>query len=1430
MKTIISGGFSKAWILSGIRWLAGLMVMTMVLGSARATVVTTLGGYPSGSAVLYPINTFHVPGGSGAGAQFNIPSGIALDPSGTNLFLADYNNNAVRLITKLGDKVNSLTYCPYIGTDGINHPIGVAVDAASYVYVLNQGSGTNGTVLEFDGGLYANYFIKSLIATNATHLTNATALALDGVANIFVTVQSNRVIRITSTNLATVGVITNRGVDLRGIVVLQNGKIALTDAGNNGVWIMDSGNPSISNNAVKFTGFNGAGDTNGPANYASFNSPRGVAKAGNNYLVVADYGNNKVKTIDANGAVSRLFGVSSSYWSGSYQGLYDGTVNPLEQQDPVQARTPFGLAVGNDGAGNAIVYDTEVNFAVLREATGTGLLAPLPWPPTAPQNLAATPGYGQITLSWSTVGSATSYSVKRSLTNGGPYLVWASVSTTGYTDTNVLNGTNYYYVVSASNAGGEGPDSSEVTAASLAPPAPKISSISAVPGQVSLTWTPVVGATYYVLERSTSTNGYTIVVSQPGTSYTDTTGIVNNSTYNYVVYAANSGGLSPVSGTASITVPLPPAPNPVIGYITFPTTGGTTPTSVLVPTAYFPMNSYTAIVISEPAGNPVNYYFAPTSTNDASFTPTNFPNSAPPGYADGKDQAEVSQYDIYSIIQQYPAVTVWAVAAGQTNPPPQQSSAVVMAQFKFVAGNPTVNGTNAALFTITDPATPGAYYYYTTDGSDPLTSSSRTYIPANQVTNGFSIKADTLFKVRAFYANYQPSDIVSNLFTLANYQNNTISFGFASGEASSVFLASPGQTFYAPVTLSTVGNPTVLSLQFNLTVTNATATNPVTGYGFSTMLLKPIPGVTPVAYETIPPAMFVTAPVPNPVTLDGSSSFSSLIVSNTSLNLLGVGWLERAGATNLFNTLSQTLTTFSQAHDDMFPTALNPNGVILGGYNVQIPTNAQSGDTYQIQIGRPSATSDGIGAAASKVVTIDAPTNGAPISALKYVTVTNFIPYLVGSVYPFRWFNAGDFGTTNLVAGDVAQVFEAAVYPVNSPAFQAPGSDFFDAMDSCGNLGVLDTDPADPNYNYYTNYNNSLTTPAQLNALFDGTINQVAFGDGTLDVSDVYVTYRRSLDPSLTWFRRFWNNGQRVADTGITNHAANATSKLSFYGGVQAKNTGVSAPAPLVNFSAGDVIGAAGQTVQIPINATIYGNYPLRLLMLNLTVVPLDGSPALTSAVQFAANPVLGAPHSADSKGNGNFSAVWLNSTNAGLTGTVTLGTLTVIIPAGASTNAAYAVHFDHASASPNGLGSFPKQTLTGLLTLNGRTNSTYGDGIPDSWRLRWFGTTNNLLSVSNACPSGDGVNNWKKYVAGVNPNTANDFPSLKSKTPVPSGSTSAIHWPTVSGKQYVIERSTSLFPGVWSAISTNTGTGADLEFDDINPGAVKFYRVRILP
>jgi len=235
--------------------------------------------------------------------------------------------------------------------------------------------------------------------------------------------------------------------------------------------------------------------------------------------------------------------------------------------------------------------------------------------------------------------------------------------------------------------------------------------------------------------------------------------------------------------------------------------------------------------------------------------------------------------------------------------------------------------------------------------------------------------------------------------------------------------------------------------------------------------------------------------------------------------------------------------------------------------------------------------------------------------------------------------------------------------------------------------------------------------------------------------------------------------------------------------------------------------------------------------MLNISVVPLDGSPALTFPISFSPG-ALGTPSSGftASTGNGNYAAAWLDSTITGISNNSTIGTLTITIPANATSLSAYAVHFDHASGSPNGLASLPKNTLTGLITLSSRNTSSYNDGIPDSWRLRWFGTTNNLLSVSNACPSGDGINNWKKYVAGVDPNTPNDFPGLKPNTPPPAGTAMSIYWPTVNGKQYAILSSASLFPGAWTTNATVTGNGDNMEFDDPSKGSTKFYRVQILP
>jgi hypothetical protein len=85
-------------------------------------------------------------------------------------------------------------------------------------------------------------------------------------------------------------------------------------------------------------------------------------------------------------------------------------------------------------------------------------------PPAAPAGLQATAGNAQISLTWNASSGATSYNVKRSTTNGGPYTTIASPTTASYTDTGLANGTPYYYVVTAVNSAGESNPSSQATA------------------------------------------------------------------------------------------------------------------------------------------------------------------------------------------------------------------------------------------------------------------------------------------------------------------------------------------------------------------------------------------------------------------------------------------------------------------------------------------------------------------------------------------------------------------------------------------------------------------------------------------------------------------------------------------------------------------------------------------------------------------------------------------------------------------------------------------------------------------------------------------------------------------------------------------------------------------------------------------------------
>jgi hypothetical protein len=107
--------------------------------------------------------------------------------------------------------------------------------------------------------------------------------------------------------------------------------------------------------------------------------------------------------------------------------------------------------------------------------------------PAAPVGLTATAGNAQVALNWTASPGATGYDLKRSLTNGGPYMLLATTTSTNYTDTAVVNGTTYYFLVAATNANGLGVDSAPVSAQPVSTIPPRLVwNINA--GQILFTW------------------------------------------------------------------------------------------------------------------------------------------------------------------------------------------------------------------------------------------------------------------------------------------------------------------------------------------------------------------------------------------------------------------------------------------------------------------------------------------------------------------------------------------------------------------------------------------------------------------------------------------------------------------------------------------------------------------------------------------------------------------------------------------------------------------------------------------------------------------------------------------------------------------------------------------------------------------------------
>jgi hypothetical protein len=205
-----------------------------------------------------------------------------------------------------------------------------------------------------------------------------------------------------------------------------------------------------------------------------------------------------------------------------------------------------------DGSAMAITLD---EFRVADSFADAAGFIP---PPAAPTGLTASAGINSVSLSWDATSGATGYKVLRGTTSL-VYTVTNSVASNTNFDATAVGGTQYFYVVEATNSSGASTNSMEVSATPTIalPDAPTGLTATGTNGAVNLTWGLATGAASYNVKRSTTGGAEATITNVSTTSYSDTA-VVNGTPYFYKVSSTNSAGESADSSEVSATPDVPP--------------------------------------------------------------------------------------------------------------------------------------------------------------------------------------------------------------------------------------------------------------------------------------------------------------------------------------------------------------------------------------------------------------------------------------------------------------------------------------------------------------------------------------------------------------------------------------------------------------------------------------------------------------------------------------------------------------------------------------------------------------------------------------------------------------------------------------------------------------------------------------------------------
>jgi hypothetical protein len=194
--------------------------------------------------------------------------------------------------------------------------------------------------------------------------------------------------------------------------------------------------------------------------------------------------------------------------------------------------------------------------------------------------------------------------------------------------------------------------------------------------------------------------------------------------------------------------------------------------------------------------------------------------------------------------------------------------------------------------------------------------------------------------------------------------------------------------------------------------------------------------------------------------------------------------------------------------------------------------------------------------------------------------------------------------------------------------------------------------------------------------------------------------------------------------------------------------------------------------------------------------------------------------------------ALWdVGSINPALTGRKLLGVVNFKVPASAKPGQAYRIQFAVVDGAPDTRTQYNLESFPAWVWIKSDAPAEI-PAISDEWKVRFFGSAQSVLADAFADPDDDGIANWKEFLAGTNPADGHSrLNLLRPELKRLNGKLGlSLRFLSATGRAYVIESTTQLGTGDWTVVAEGVAGDGSLKefFDSTDPGAGKFYRVRL--